>query len=178
MSLTNHAEKHRHFHHCPAGLRHDPPAPAGTYSGAGEERWTAGRAGEPFILRLSGTTACHGVPGRPAFPGGGGAEHGGLRLLPDFRLDQSGAPIQPDHRPCPAFRFLLGQRFLASGEQRFLQLSGQQAPFPSGTPGRIPQVHSEGTRFPAKGHQGQSRQLVPVFSAGQHVQRYVPPAGF
>ena len=29
-----------------------------------------------------------------------------------------------------------------------------------------------------KGHQGQSRQLVPVFSAGQHVQRYVPPAGF
>ena len=63
-------------------------------------------------------------------------------------------------------------------EQRFLQLSGQQAPFPSGTPGRIPQVHSEGTRFPAKGHQGQSRQLVPVFSAGQHVQRYVPPAGF
>ena len=110
---------------------------------------------------------------------------GGLRSLvaavlsmEAFRLDQSGAPIQPDHRPCPAFRFLLGQRFLASGEQRFLQLSGQQAPFPSGTPGRIPQVHSEGTRFPAKGHQGQSRQLVPVFSAGQHVQRYVPPAGF
>ena len=45
-----------------------------------------------------------------------GLLHGGLRLLPDFRLGQSGTPLQPNHLSCPPFRLLLGQRFVAFGQ--------------------------------------------------------------
>ena len=36
----------------------------------------------------------------------------------------------------------------------------------------------EGPQLPGKRHQRQPGQLVPAIPAGQHVQRYLPPAGF